>query len=307
MIATDALRLERALLSLEGLSVGDAFGQSFFSVPTSVLDSRLEERHEPPPPWFYTDDTIMAQSIVCCLATDGQIVEDHLARAFASEYTRQPFREYGGTAHGILRAIAEGKPWTKAASEVFDGEGSCGNGGAMRAGPIGAYFSDDLPALLRNAHASAAVTHAHPDGQTGALAVALAASWTSKRTSGSAVGHNMIDFVLSHLPQTDTYWSLRRATKVALEHSPSTAARMLGNGSEVLASDTVAFCLWCASRHPDDFETALWSTVSGLGDMDTTCAIVGSLVVLSAGLEGIPHSWLQAREPLGVTIEELSR
>ena len=35
-------------------------------------------------------------------------------------------------------------------------------------------------------------------------------------------------------------------------------------------------------------EDALWLTVSGLGDRDTTCAIVGSIVVLSAGIESIP-------------------
>lgn len=58
------------------------------------------------------------------------------------------------------------------------------------------------------------------------------------------------------------------------------------------------FCVWCAARHLDDYEAALWSTVSGYGDRDTTCAIVGGIVALSAGRESIPSSWLAAREPL---------
>ena len=77
------------------------------------------------------------------------------------------------------------------------------------------------------------------------------------------------------------------------------AAAVLGNGAEVLAPDTVPFALWCAARHLDDYEAAIWSTVAGLGDRDTTCAIVGSIVVMRAGPTSIPASWRAAREPLG--------
>jgi ADP-ribosylglycohydrolase len=44
----------------------------------------------------------------------------------------------------------------------------------------------------------------------------------------------------------------------------------------------------------------MWSTVSGLGDRDTTCAIVGGIVALSAGRESIPEAWLKAREPIQI-------
>ena len=43
---------------------------------------------------------------------------------------------------------------------------------------------------------------------------------------------------------------------------------------------------------------ALWTTLSGLGDRDTTCAIVGGIVACRTGVEGIPAEWLAAREPL---------
>ncbi len=39
-------------------------------------------------------------------------------------------------------------------------------------------------------------------------------------------------------------------------------------------------------------------TVSGFGDRDTTCAIVGGVVSLYTGIDGIPPAWRQAREPL---------
>jgi ADP-ribosylglycohydrolase len=56
--------------------------------------------------------------------------------------------------------------------------------------------------------------------------------------------------------------------------------------------------LWCAARHIDNFEEALWNTVSGLGDRDTTCAIVGGIVALAVGHAGIPSAFVEAREPL---------
>ncbi len=57
-----ALRMERAMLSLEGLSVGDAFGQRFFFAPS--VESLIGQRAFPQPPWPYTDDTEMALAIV---------------------------------------------------------------------------------------------------------------------------------------------------------------------------------------------------------------------------------------------------
>lgn len=294
---------QRALLSLDGLSVGDAFGQSFFFVPAAIAEDRLEERAVPPPPWFHTDDTAMAVSIVDCLRASRGIDPDILARKFATAYTRDPDRGYGGTARGILRAIHEGVPWQQAAGGVFDGDGSCGNGGAMRAGPIGAFFSADTSELIRQAKRSAMVTHAHEDGQTGAVAVALAAAWMVDQFDPSRpVAHRMMEFVLAHLPQTETYWRIKKAMTLPLELSPKTAALILGNGSQVVSSDTVPFCLWCASRHYDDFSEALWSAVGVHGDMDTNCAIVGSIVSLAVGRSGIPGEWLESREPLPLDI-----
>ena len=299
MKTKDMSPLDRSLLALDGLSVGDAFGQSFFFVTPAIADSRLNERHLPPPPWFFTDDTVKAMSIVRNLAEHQGIASDWLATSFADEYRREPDRGYGGTARGILRAIGEGVPWQEAAGRVFDGEGSCGNGGAMRAAPVGAFFADDLPRVIAEARKSAAVTHAHEDGQTGSIAVALAAAWmVGQYDAAQARDLRMIEFVLAHLPQTETYWRLKKALTLPLEMSPKTAALILGNGSQVVASDTVPFCLWCVCRHTDDYMEALWQAISVYGDMDTNGAIVGSLVSLATGRPGIPLEWLESRESL---------
>jgi len=73
----------------------------------------------------------------------------------------------------------------------------------------------------------------------------------------------------------------------------------VGNGSPITSEETVAFTLWCAGRHLNDFVEAIWTMVSAGGDIDTNCAIVGGVVALRSGRESIPGEWLQSREPLG--------
>jgi ADP-ribosylglycohydrolase len=79
---------------------------------------------------------------------------------------------------------------------------------------------------------------------------------------------------------------------------PVAVAAELGNGSRVLASDTVPFAIWCAATHLGDFKDALWSTASVGGDVDTTCAMVGGIVAGAVGTTGIPDEWRASREPL---------
>ncbi|WP_017586867.1 ADP-ribosylglycohydrolase family protein [Nocardiopsis ganjiahuensis] len=79
---------------------------------------------------------------------------------------------------------------------------------------------------------------------------------------------------------------------------PQHAAAVLGNGTGLSAQDTVPFALWCAAGHPDDLVGALWTTVAGLGDRDTTCAIAGGVVAARTGDAGVPRTCVEGREPL---------
>jgi len=291
--------MERVGIALEGLSVGDALGQQFFDI--LHVSSLLPRREVPPAPWFYTDDTEMALGIAEVLERCGGIDADELARVFAERYTSDPHRGYGGMAHRILTAIAAGAPWSVVAPQAFGGEGSMGNGAAMRVAPVGAYFADDLEAVVQHAEASAGVTHAHPDGRAGAVAVALAAAgaWRGRK-SGEAV--NLLELTLERTPAGPTHEGLARARVLSLDVPVTRAAAVLGNGSQVISSDTVPFSLWCASKHLHSYADAFWSTVSALGDRDTTCAIVGGIVALAGGRESIPPEWISSREPLQASV-----
>ncbi|MEW6303025.1 MAG: ADP-ribosylglycohydrolase family protein [Verrucomicrobiota bacterium] len=290
-------RVARAELSLLGLSVGDAFGACFFGEQKAV-EERLSKRRMPPPKWVNTADTMMTISIVEVLKRFGEINQDALARAFAEKYQRQPNRGYGAMACQVLQQIGQGKDWRKVARDVFGGMGSMGNGGAMRAAPIGAYYGDKVGDVIEQAARSAEVTHAHPEGQAGAVAAALAASWTTTHSRTRANPLDMLQFCEAFTPSGVTRAGIQKALSLSLEQPVRAAASTLGNGSAVISSDTIPFALWCAARHLHNFIEAMWTTVSGLGDRDTNCAIVGGIVAPSVGREGIPRDWLDAREPL---------
>lgn len=291
-----AARMQRARLALDGLSVGDAFGERFFHVPL-VVESMINARAVPKAPWRYTDDTEMALSVVETLSSQGVIDQDILASSFANRF--DPSRGYGAIANRILREIGLGGSWRVLSKAAFEGQGSWGNGGAMRAAPLGAYFADDLPRLIEEARMSAEVTHAHPDGQAGAIATALAAAmmWNSRNGKREDIG-DILASIARQTPAGQTRDGLYRAAQLPSDASTMLAGSALGTGSQVTSADTVPFALWCAFQYRDSYEEALWQTVSGLGDRDTTCAIAGGIVVLASGMEGIPKEWMDSREPL---------
>lgn len=288
-------RRRLARLSLSGLSIGDAFGQQFCSQP-----ELLPTRTLPVYPWTFTDDTVMGIAVTQTLELCGEIDQDDLANRFSTFYSEDPFRGYGDIAHKILRKIAAGKPWSKVSGAVFDGTGSMGNGAAMRVGPIGAYYSDDLQKTAQQAKRSAEITHMHPEGISGAIAVAVAAavSCNWKITAPDTEPPNLIDATLPFLPDGELKNGLQLAQKIPTHASTLEAAARLGCGKRILAVDTVPFCLWASQKWLTDFPEAMWSTASVFGDIDTNCAIVGSIVSLAVGKAGIPEEWILSREPL---------
>jgi ADP-ribosylglycohydrolase len=292
-------RLARARRSLEGLSVGDAFGEQFF-VDVRLAADRIKTRSVPDRAgsWWWTDDTAMAISIVDVLAKLGTVDVDALANAFAARYRLEPNRGYGGGAHRLFGEVVSGTPWRSAAAQLFDGMGSFGNGGAMRAAPLGAYFHDDLDRVVIEASSSAEPTHQHPEGRAGAIAVAVAASVAQQIADGTRPrdGAALVEEVRRRTPRGEVRDGIAKAQSLLHLDDPRSVAKVLGNGSAVSAPDTVPFCVWAIAGNLDDYEQALWTTVTALGDRDTTCAIVGGVVALSA--PAIPANWLAAREAL---------
>jgi len=286
------------LKSLQGLSVGDAFGELFFN-PKHI--AQIPERQLPPGPWYWTDDTNMALSIVDTLWRYKGIDQDYLASSFADRYVENPFRGYGGGAAQLLMRIGSGADWRILSPLLFRG-GSYGNGSAMRIAPLGAFFTGDLGSVVEEAKKSAEVTHAHSEGQAGAIAVAVGASIAA--TDQPPSGNAFLKEIMNNVPVSEVRRGIENALRIPAGDTLE-AVLKLGAGMEISCQDTVPFCLWCAAHNLDNYEEALWQTASGLGDVDTTCAIAGGIVALSC--RKIPFEWIERREPLPVYLAGFMR
>ncbi|MFC0106422.1 ADP-ribosylglycohydrolase family protein [Kibdelosporangium aridum] len=277
--------MDSAEVSLRGLALGDAFGETWFR-------STRAPRLLAPGPWHWTDDTAMALGVFRVLNRHGEIDQDALAQEFATEYTRDPHRNYGPAMHDVLQAIHNGEPWREVAARQFGGLGSWGNGAAMRVPPVGAYFP--LDEVADQAIKSAVVTHAHPEAAAGAVAVAVATALSINGVTGS----ELLDEVIDRVPDGLVREGLRRAQRIGFEVDPRNAAGTLGNGSKLSAPDTVPFVVWSAARRLDDLVEALWDTVIAGGDTDTNSAMVAGIIAPRTGLDAVPAEWWQAAEPL---------
>ncbi|MFI1190481.1 ADP-ribosylglycohydrolase family protein [Streptomyces californicus] len=282
-------RFERALASLRGLSVGDALGSQFF-VPANYL--LLKQRALPPGPWQWTDDTEMACSVLAVLAAHHRVDQDALARSFADHHDFD--RGYGPAVNRMLRLVREGGDWRELSSALFNGQGSWGNGSAMRIAPLGAWYADDPEQATHQAEISSYPTHQHREAVVGAMAVAAAASLAAAPDGPPSPGE-LLDGVIALVPRSAVGAGLRRARDMLDYQDAGTVAAVLGNGRRTSAHDTVPFALWSAARSLGDYEEAFWVTAQAGGDVDTTCAIVGGIV--ASGRAGAPPAaWLDRTE-----------
>lgn len=285
------VRLERALACLRGLSVGDALGSQYF-VPVNY--PLLKRREVPSGPWQWTDDTEMAGSVVAVLAAHHRIDQDALARSFAEHHDFD--RGYGPAVNRLLRLVREGGDWRELAAALFKGQGSWGNGAAMRIAPLGAWYAGDPEQATHQAEISAYTTHQHREGVVGAMAVAAAAAFAAA-PDGPPGAEALLDGVIDLVPKSAVGAGLRRARDMLDYGDPGTVAAVLGCGRRTTAHDTVPFALWSAARSLGDYEQAFWTTAQVGGDVDTTCAIVGG--VIAAGKAGAPPTeWVERTESL---------
>ncbi|MFG2476310.1 ADP-ribosylglycohydrolase family protein [Streptomyces fagopyri] len=285
--------------SLDGLVMGDAFGDSWFTRSDEDAEGLWAARRPRPAPWSWTDDSAMAFVLFAHLVTHGEVRPGDLAKEFAAEYDRDPGRKYGPSMHGVLRRIGDGEDWQAVTTAQFGGQGSHGNGAAMRVAPLGAWFRDDVKVVCAQARLSALATHSHPEAVAGAVAVAVAAALaTADKGRDIAPRAEFLREIASHVPDSDVRSGLLVASAFSPRTSVRHAASVLGSGTLISAPDTVPYALWSAAGHLGDLSEALWQTVAGWGDRDTTCAIAGGVVSARTGTGALPAAWLRAREDI---------
>ena len=291
-------KIELAEKSLLGLSIGDAFGDSFFGDEDTAKNCIYDHIIPTYTKWEFTDDTVMAVAITNNLKQFNQINQDQLAKQFAKNYAMDMNRGYGASIHRLLRGLNEGDKWQDLSSNQFEGEGSMGNGSSMRASSIGCFFYDDHKLLIQEAYKSSEVTHWNIEAKVGTAAIALAAAQAInlRLENKSITGEEFILNIADKLEDSDTKSKIAKGASLPKSYKIETIVYALGNGVRLLAKDTVPIAIWCAAHYLDNYEEALWKAVSALGDRDTICAMVGGIVSLYADESTIPKEWIEKVE-----------
>lgn len=134
-----------------GAIAGDVIGSVHEYTNTKTKDFPLIVKE-----CFFTDDTVLTVAVADAILT-GRSYEECM-RTLGRCY---PNADYGGS---FIQWLLEDDPTPY---------NSWGNGSAMRVSPVGFAFDTEAD-VLREAEATAAVTHNHPEGIKGAQATALA-------------------------------------------------------------------------------------------------------------------------------------
>jgi poly(ADP-ribose) glycohydrolase ARH3 len=247
----------------------------------------------------YTDDTAMAIGIAeTIITTEGNWTTQDLGRIFHANFNEEPYRGYGSGPPQIFRTVERSdKNYQEIASQLFDGEGSFGNGASMRISPLGLFYYDNSD-IYEIAKKSAVATHTNPWGIDGAATLAKLISLLVPKQPGELTDQqkNGILDELIEFSHTDKYKNILKRGKELIQQNKSlkNVERIIGSG--VLAYTSVPFSIFAFLYSPESYKKNLIDTVLLSRDRDTVGAMVGGLLGAYLGIEAIPDEWIQKLE-----------
>ena len=222
-----------------GSIIGDIVGSIYEFDNIKTKDFKFFQKR-----MSFTDDSVLSFATADWIMNGGHC-EDYYLR-YAREYPN-PTGAYGtGFSSWVWRALNGDKsPYN-----------SCGNGSAMRIGPVGWAF-DTKEDTMEAARKSAEVTHNHPEGIKGAQATALAIFMARKGYSK--------DEIRSEIEKTFDY---------DLDFTCDEIRPTYDWGAT--CQDSVPQAIVCF-LDAADFEDAVRNAISIGGDSDTLGCIAGSI------------------------------
>ena len=289
-----------------GSAIGDAMGELAFQYSEK---NRLIEAVERMAELRYTDDTAMAIGLATSLLRKGYVEAWDLGETFRRNFEKEPWRGYATGPPTIFSLVhSEEIDYVDAAQMLFGGEGSFGNGAAMRIVPLGLFFHNS-PQIYQLASGSAEVTHAHPIGKDGAAVQAFAVAQAVKLDSTEEFRpEQFVRYLIGYTRTREMGEKLELVRKLLCEGAvPSIAARQLGQSLAV--HESLPFAFYSFLRFPSSFEDCLYCAIMHGGDRDTLGAMAGALSGAYLGFEAIPLSWrtkLENREKIEKLALELA-
>ncbi|XP_058806431.1 ADP-ribosylhydrolase ARH3-like [Phymastichus coffea] len=170
--------------SMLGVLTGDCLGSPYENEKLSsgtklVLQNSFDKLEGPvykAPVMQYTDDSAMSKSVAQSLIDKKDIDLVDMAKKFVKSYYQEPHRGYGLSVVTVFEKLRGGKftDIMQPAKEQFHGQGSFGNGAAMRVTPVALFCYNNYEKLIDMARKQSQITHTHKIGIDGAILQAIA-------------------------------------------------------------------------------------------------------------------------------------
>ena len=229
-----------------GAVYGDIIGSYYEVYSTKDYDFPFRKEST------FTDDTVMTAAVCEAILFDPKPITrlelDRRAKEYAAQY-KLFYSRYPNAGYGQMFI-----DWAQA--DALYKQGSYGNGGAMRAVPIGCAYDSSEQTLLQ-AKASCLYTHNDREAITGAQAVA-AAVWLSRNGRSK-------DEIGRFIEENFRYDLSVPISEIRKDY-----------GFEVRAGRSVPQAI-SAFLQSEDYESAVRNAVSLGGDADTMACIAGGI------------------------------
>lgn len=227
-----------------GSIIGDVVGSFYEFCNTKSKNFELFTNHNK-----FTDDSVLTIATADWLLNGGSP-----ATYYADWGNTFPSAGYGGRFLDWL--------WSMDRKGYAEPYNSCGNGSAMRVGPVGWAF-DSEKETLDVAKISAECTHNHPEGIKGAQAIALAIYMARKKSSKDEIRKRI---------QTEFGYDLSfTIDSIRLSYGWDSE---FGNGVLCQASVPQAIVAFLDGI---DFEDCIRNAICIGGDSDTIACMTGSI------------------------------
>lgn len=278
--------------SILGSVVGDAWGSNYEGWDYQTIQSSIRD--------FsycsgrYTDDSEMVKGVLeSLILNQGKFDGNHMAQTFVKNFDYS--RGYGMGAISVLMKIKNGFPWDAPARDVFDGQGSFGNGAAMRICPAALLYHTNLLQLRKIVTKISSITHTHPLGIEGAILQATAIA-LAVRSNPKDFDQEIFLDNLEMLKLSSIYQHKLKKVREFLGNPPSNITIIKDLGVNITAPESVP----CAIRNfldsPYDFQKVLFTSISLGGDTDTIACMAGAISGALLGVEVISRSWVDRLE-----------
>mgnify|MGYP005630127449 CR=1 FL=1 len=232
----------------------------------------------------YSDDTEMTVLLMESMLECNGFNEDCFADKLRHEASIHDFRRgYGYTMSIVVSMLRKGIDWKKASKQIFNGQGSYGNGAAIRVAPI-AIVAKDVSEVIEFARRQATITHSHPLGVEGAILIALAQYLVLRE---KVEPETIVDRLLEVHKWSDEYKRRLKLVPELIDKDPYKVAYTLGNDAAAHRSTVTAVYIYVKAR--GDLEKTITYAISIGGDTDSIASMATSLTGAYIGYKNIPQ------------------